>query len=437
MIKIELTKKQITEAQEKHWDYFISQNSLNRIQNKIDHPQTPKVVKRFLKYIRDDNDKILKKIIAGSPDILLDETDKIVNKFDFLFGYNRRKQELQNLKILRSEIPNQNQCKGSDQQQILEDLKKAVEKSQCNTLINDQNLKNINVCLDYQKKLKKNEFSRRKILEKWNSRLTPNDTKKKSILDSYFSHIQELFSYTEFSDTDNEWNAYEWVDFLNLKTCPYCNRQFIHIYLDNEDGETKTMRPDLDHYFPKSCYPFLGISLFNLIPSCSMCNSRFKGRIDFFTIPHINPFDENFGKNGKFRTNFEKRSNGDYDIDYLTSISSNNNFKLQLEVKNNEEKEKIDNSNNTFKLDGLYKNHKDYAHGIIKKTLMYNKSKIEELMEIYEGNLFSSKEQLMETIMGNYLTPEKQGEHVLAKLTQDIFDEFKIEEIWDEAVKKN
>lgn len=67
---------------------------------------------------------------------------------------------------------------------------------------------------------------------------------------------------------------------------------------------------------------------------------------------------------------------------------------------------------------------------------MYNKSKIEELMEIYEGNLFSSKEQLMETIMGNYLTPEKQGEHVLAKLTQDIFDEFKIEEIWDEAVKK-
>jgi len=45
------------------------------------------------------------------------------------------------------------------------------------------------------------------------------------------------------------------------------------------------MRPPLDHFYPRSRYPFLGTSFYNLIPSCHQCNSSVKGA--------KNPLDEN------------------------------------------------------------------------------------------------------------------------------------------------
>lgn len=40
-------------------------------------------------------------------------------------------------------------------------------------------------------------------------------------------------------------------------------------------------------------YPHLALSLYNLVPSCSSCNSSLKGQKDFFKESHLNPlFDE-------------------------------------------------------------------------------------------------------------------------------------------------
>lgn len=44
-----------------------------------------------------------------------------------------------------------------------------------------------------------------------------------------------------------------------MRVCPYC------------DGSNDS--PELDHYYPKRHYPFLACSPWNLIPSCSVCNS--------------------------------------------------------------------------------------------------------------------------------------------------------------------
>lgn len=52
----------------------------------------------------------------------------------------------------------------------------------------------------------------------------------------------------------------------NITVCPYCNRDYI-----NSRSETKT-GAQLDHFFPRSIFPFFSISLYNLIPSCSNCN---------------------------------------------------------------------------------------------------------------------------------------------------------------------
>lgn len=48
------------------------------------------------------------------------------------------------------------------------------------------------------------------------------------------------------------------------------------------------MRPPLDHFYPHKKYPYLSISISNLIPACHQCNSSVKGSQDPLTkqIPH-------------------------------------------------------------------------------------------------------------------------------------------------------
>ena len=54
-----------------------------------------------------------------------------------------------------------------------------------------------------------------------------------------------------------------------IDICPYCGRQFITRFKDRSSA-------DLDHFFPKKYLPLLSLSLYNFIPSCQICNSRFK-----------------------------------------------------------------------------------------------------------------------------------------------------------------
>ena len=59
-----------------------------------------------------------------------------------------------------------------------------------------------------------------------------------------------------------------------VKVCPYCNAD--SVYVLEVDERDKTYKSAFDHFYPKSRYPFLGLSLYNLIPSCHRCNSTFK-----------------------------------------------------------------------------------------------------------------------------------------------------------------
>lgn len=55
-------------------------------------------------------------------------------------------------------------------------------------------------------------------------------------------------------------------DYPTFVVCPYC------------DGSIGT--PRLDHYFPKSLFPLLVCSPWNLVPVCDSCNSVDKGKAD-------------------------------------------------------------------------------------------------------------------------------------------------------------
>lgn len=56
------------------------------------------------------------------------------------------------------------------------------------------------------------------------------------------------------------------IEKLGIKTCVYCNVQYA-LTVNHSRGLF-----ELDHRFPKSEYPFLCTSFYNLQPSCSSCN---------------------------------------------------------------------------------------------------------------------------------------------------------------------
>ena len=59
-----------------------------------------------------------------------------------------------------------------------------------------------------------------------------------------------------------------------LNVCPACDGK------RPDRGRNKHRMSDLDHFLPKSVYPFLALHPRNLVPICIECNQRIKGEID-------------------------------------------------------------------------------------------------------------------------------------------------------------
>lgn len=107
-------------------------------------------------------------------------------------------------------------------------------------------------------------------------------------------------------------------------------------------NKTKKTTAHLDHFYPKSDYPFLALSLYNFVPSCQICNSRlFKGNKD--TLVSIYPYEEGFDELGvKFKTSKEaiyeilgeKDSDFSVKIDYenLEDEENKKRWKIVLEI---------------------------------------------------------------------------------------------------------
>ena len=76
--------------------------------------------------------------------------------------------------------------------------------------------------------------------------------------------LNYVFRYQEFR---NQKEIYRFVSLLGVEVCPYCNRLFTTTVTKGTQ-----MGPQLDHYRSKSKYPFLSLSILNLVPCCGVCN---------------------------------------------------------------------------------------------------------------------------------------------------------------------
>lgn len=218
--------------------------------------------------------------------------------------------------------------------------------------------------------------------------------------------------YTNFRNRN--W-AYELLELLDVKVCPYCNRQYTFTV------HKVKVSPQFDHYFPISKYPYLQLSLFNLIPSCSTCNLK-KSDWDPFQsdeIDILNPYIQGVEDDIYFETELNE------DLDFRYWIGYDVDFKIRLKLREGSEMFKEQNGmNEIFKLEDVYQHHSDYISDVIKKMVIYNKSNAKDLIQSFP-ELFSNENEVLDNYFMNYLKKEEWGKRTLAKLTHDIYQEFK------------
>lgn len=227
---------------------------------------------------------------------------------------------------------------------------------------------------------------------------------QKKAINDIRKDLDEILNYHKFNSgiklkSGYKWNRHELITSLGIKVCPYCNRQYITSYENGIGGYMTTA--DADHYYPKAEYPILQMNIFNLVPSCSVCNSRTKGSSN---KRHLYPY-----------------------VDPSNSV----NFHIPLEIGDNVSKILIDTKGNTsaqasievFKLDKIYQAHLEEASEVKQNT----------------KNYFLFQDKVYEALLGlkvpfdifstwfSFMGKEPSKEPLI-KLKQDIFNQM-IEEL--------
>jgi rubrerythrin len=218
--------------------------------------------------------------------------------------------------------------------------------------------------------------------------------------------IENIFNY---SGHRTKTKFMEHFKKINIKSCPFCNNNYVYFY--EENAKKFNTLATLEHYYPKAKYPHLSLSFYNLIPSCSTCNSKFKGSDKIHVGNILHPYFEDFNEKAQFSVNVD-------------SLPVNKTIELEVNLNSNDERCKI--SIDRFQLDKIYKQHNDIAKEIWNKVQVYNESRIEELYESFYKNLGYSKNDVKNMVFCNYLHKDDIHKRNHSKLTQDILKQFGI-----------
>lgn len=149
-------------------------------------------------------------------------------------------------------------------------------------------------------------------------------------------NIEKLFKNSGYKNFYQDNFSKDFLNLLGRSTCTYCNRNY------TLNISSRHASAQLDHWFPKSMFPILSLSFFNLIPSCGSCN-HIKGKSDkdeewwySFSIkqllhPYFPEIDESF----KFDFSYEASSK-EFTVDFREILGKKMlntlNFNLTLEL---------------------------------------------------------------------------------------------------------
>ncbi|NQY29674.1 MAG: hypothetical protein HRT69_09395 [Flavobacteriaceae bacterium] len=217
----------------------------------------------------------------------------------------------------------------------------------------------------------------------------------------------------------NDLQKIEYPNYLrkeNIKTCVYCNAQSCLVvqpqyYDSKKKSKIKITRPrfEIDHYYPKSKYPYFGTSFFNLYPSCSSCNNVKRESKALFELYTEDDDLEVFN----FRID-------DLDLidKHLKLNKRNKNIKVFLEPIDMDFR-LLNNHNKLFSVQAIIDENADIVEELFLKSKLYSTAYKNSLVSGL-GKIFNDTSIIDRLIIGNYSKPEDIHKRPMAKFTQDI-----------------
>lgn len=217
------------------------------------------------------------------------------------------------------------------------------------------------------------------------------------------TRIEAIFSYKNwFCDKDSKYySAYDLANKLNRNTCTYCNRIYTSTIINNKGN--KIIRPTLDHWYPKSDFPLLALSFYNLVPSCSNCNSSVKGATNFNLSDHIHPY-------------VDKEQSTDFSFKFRYN-SKLNNYRIYLQDTNGSNS-KARKTLHSMYIDEMYNSHQTELTDLINIKKNYSKSYIESIEKLFGNKL--SKEEVYRILFGVEFDSNDFHKLPLSKFKSDI-----------------
>lgn len=229
--------------------------------------------------------------------------------------------------------------------------------------------------------------------------------------------LQQVFGYGDYfrsKERKGRWYARK----LNIRSCPYCNSQYtLSLVKKNKSGTLTKFQ--FDHFFSKTRYPFLSISMFNLVPSCPACNlSKSNSEVSLKT--HYHPYFNNIAGRSKFRLNYNA------DIKNL-SMAKVDQLKLSIDFipRYPSQKNFVERHDNQYHISAIYQMHEDIARDLLRKGIINNSSYKKDVQNV-KGLFSGNDKEYKRYILGNYTQSNEILQRPLAKFYQDLADQLKL-----------
>lgn len=272
--------------------------------------------------------KYIKEIILSNPQELTIHINKIYSSINILADYYYPEFLFANV-IIPNEIKSIGARRKPDKERII-DIKKDVLRDLRNNLININSpliLYSINKLKNTDSPKDIRNYLQHLLKIKEGSYKLNN--KEISIQFEWLDGFSKVFNYDAMANK----YGFAITEKLGINVCLYCNKEKIQIIKGD-----KNVRPDLDHFYPKSKFPFLAVSLSNLVPSGSICNQSYKKSKSM--LDHVHPFI--FGINDQQKI---------FNVFYPPGkILLSENIKIKIIKQGGI----IDNNFTTFELDSVY-----------------------------------------------------------------------------------
>lgn len=203
------------------------------------------------------------------------------------------------------------------------------------------------------------------------------------------------------------WIFPEFIRRQELKSCVYCNANYT---ITGEDGIAYY---DLDHWKPKSKYPFLCISFFNLQPSCHSCNihKRDDDKHEYIGL-YIDGEEE---PQDIFSLTLD-------DVDVANYITEHDRTHLNIYFRSlKPQYDSMCNDMNTqLHIESRYREHLDVVEEVIWRKMIYNDAFMDSLQSLLKERNFTD-EEIDRFILGSYFDEVNVHRRPLTKLMQDVF----------------